>query len=86
MKKPCKRRDASGDMRDYCKETKYESRPEQVRNRVARNQARREMGLKVGDPREVDHKQPLNKGGSHDRSNLRITSRSFNRKRAAKAR
>lgn len=85
-KKPSKRRDSSGDLRDYAKETAYENRPEQVRNRVARNKARRESGLKVGDPREVDHIKPLAKGGSTSKSNTRITSRSFNRSRAAKAR
>jgi 5-methylcytosine-specific restriction endonuclease McrA len=84
--KECKKRDSSGDLRNYCKETAYENRPEQVRNRVERNQARRESGLKVGDSREVDHIVPLNKGGSNAKSNRRITSRSFNRKRAAKAR
>ena len=79
-------RDSSGDCRDYHAETRYEDRPDQVRNRVARNKARRESGLKVGDPREVDHVVPLNRGGSNSKANTRITSRSFNRKRAAKAR
>jgi hypothetical protein len=85
-KKPCKRRDSSGDLRNYCKETAYESRPEQRKNRSERNQARREMGLKVGDPREVDHIKPMAAGGGNGKDNLRVTSRSFNRKRAAKAR
>jgi 5-methylcytosine-specific restriction endonuclease McrA len=79
-------RDSSGDCRDYKAETRYESTPEQRQNRAARGRARKEMGLKVGDPREVDHKKPLNAGGHNGKSNLRITSRSFNRKRAAKAR
>lgn len=79
-------RDSSGDCRNYKKETAYESRPEQRKNRAARNRAREEMGLKVGDPREVDHKKPMAQGGSNSRENLRITSRSFNRSRAAKAR
>ncbi len=42
------------------------------------------MGLKVGDKREVDHKKPLSKGGSNRKSNLRVVSRSTNRKKAAK--
>lgn len=83
--KGCKR-DSSGDCRNYEKETEYHARPEQIRNRVERNRARRESGLKVGDPREVDHVVPLNKGGDHSEKNRRITSRSFNRKRAASAR
>lgn len=50
--------------RDYKKEYRdYHSKPEQKKNRTARNKARKEMGLKVGDPREVDHIKPLSKGG-----------------------
>lgn len=50
--------------RDYKKEYRdYHSKPEQKKNRAARNKARREMGLKVGDPREVDHIKPLSNGG-----------------------
>lgn len=79
-------RDSSGSCRNYRKESAYQARPEQVRNRVERNRARRESGLKVGDPREVDHVKPLAQGGSHSASNRRITSRAFNRKRAAAAR
>lgn len=79
MAKSCKKRDASGDLRNYCKETKYESSPQQKKNRAARNAARRELGLKRGDPREADHRRPLAKGGSTDRSNLRAISRHANR-------
>ena len=60
------------------------SKPEQKKNRALRNKARREMGLKVGDPREVDHKKPLSKGGSNDKKNLRVVSRTTNRKKGAK--
>lgn len=46
--------------RDYAKEYRdYQGKPEQIANRSDRNQARREMGLKVGDPREVDHKTSI---------------------------
>lgn len=79
-------RDSSGDCRNRKAESAYQARPEQVKNRVERNRARRESGLKVGDPREVDHIKPLAQGGSHSASNRRITSRAFNRKRAAAAR
>lgn len=69
-------------IRDYKKEYReYQGKPEQIRNRSLRNQARREAGLKVGDPREVDHVKPLIKGGSNIKSNLRITSRKANRKK-----
>ena len=48
------------DKRDYKKEyDEYHSKPEQRRNRSNRNKARRTLGLKNGDPREVDHKNPL---------------------------
>jgi 5-methylcytosine-specific restriction endonuclease McrA len=46
--------------------------------RALRNQARRKMGLKVGDPRHVDHKKPLSKGGSNRKSNLRVVSAKTN--------
>ena len=42
------------------------------------------MGLKVGDPREVDHIKPLSKGGSNSKRNLRIVSRKTNRRKGAK--
>lgn len=49
--------------RDYAKEYReYQGKPEQIKARSERNKARRMMGLKVGDPREVDHKHPLSRG------------------------
>ena len=66
--------------RNYRKEyEEYHGKPEQKRNRNSRNKARRKLGLKKGDPREVDHKRPLSRGGSNGRSNLRITSKRTNR-------
>ena len=71
--------------RDYKKEyAEYHSKPEQIKNRSARNKARKEMGLTKGDPREVDHKKPLSKGGSNKKSNLRVVSRTTNRKKGNK--
>jgi len=71
--------------RDYKKEYReYHSKPKQKKNRAKRNAARRMMGLKVGDPREVDHKNPLSKGGSNKKTNLRVVKRSTNRKKGAK--
>ena len=49
-----------------------------------RNQARRIMGLKVGDPREVDHKKSIKKGGTNDKKNLRVVSRKTNRAKGSK--
>ena len=72
--------------RDYKKEYQnYHSKPKQRKNRSLRNQARRKMGLKVGDPREVDHKKPLSKGGSNSKSNLRVVSRKTNRAKGNKS-
>lgn len=70
--------------RDYRKEyDTYHATPEQRANRSERNKARRKMKLKVGDKREVDHIKPLSKGGSNAKSNLKITSRTTNRKKWA---
>ena len=66
--------------RDYKKEyAEYHSKPEQRANRSNRNQARRKLGLKVGDPREADHIKPIDKGGSNAKGNLRAVSRKINR-------
>ena len=71
-------------IRDYKREYEtYHSKPAQRRNRSERNKARRTMGLKIGDKREVDHVKPLIKGGSFDKSNLKIMSRTANRKKGA---
>lgn len=71
--------------RDYKAEYKYyHSKPSQIKKRSERNQARRKMGLKVGDPREVDHKVPLSKGGSNSKKNLRVVSRHTNRTKGNK--
>ena len=67
-------------VRDYKKEyAEYHSKPEQRANRSNRNQARRKLGLKVGDPREADHIKPIDKGGSNAKGNLRAVSRKVNR-------
>ena len=71
--------------RNYKKEYReYHSKPQQKKNRAERNKARKIMGLKVGDPREVDHKKPLSKGGNNSKKNLRVVSRKTNRKKENK--
>ena len=71
--------------RDYKKEYRdYHSKPKQKKNRAARNKARRIMGLKVGDPRHVDHKKPFSRGGSNSKRNLRIVSAKTNLKKGNK--
>lgn len=79
----------SSRQRDYKKEYReYHGTPEQIANRAKRNQARREMEKTLGKSalrgKEVDHKKPLSKGGSNDRSNLRVVSRAVNRKKGNK--
>jgi len=71
--------------RNYRKEyDTYHGKPKQRKNRAARNRARSKMGLKVGDPREIDHKKPLSKGGGNGKKNLRAVSRKANRKKGNK--
>lgn len=70
--------------RDYKSEyAKYHSKPEQKRNRASRNKARRLMEaqgrVRKGDGKDVDHR---NSNPTDNRlSNLRITSKSYNRSR-----
>lgn len=66
--------------RDYKKELTWEhqEKPSRVKDRAKRNQARKTVGLKVGDSRQVDHKRPLNNGGSNKKSNLRVISAKTN--------
>jgi len=66
--------------RDYKRELEWEkkSKPNRVKDRAARNKARSESGLKVGDSRQADHKKPLSEGGSKNKSNVRVVSASAN--------
>ena len=70
--------------RDYKKQyEKYDSKDEVKKNRAKRNKARRDLEkegkVHKGDGKDVDHKKPLSKGGSTDRSNLHAVSRTKNR-------
>ena len=66
--------------RDYKKERAWEKAngDQRGKDRAARNKARREAGLKVGDPREADHKKPLSEGGSNSKDNIRVVSAKTN--------
>ncbi len=66
--------------RDYKKELSWEKteKPSRVKDRAKRNSARKAVGLKVGDSRQVDHKRPLKSGGSNKKSNLRVVSAKTN--------
>jgi 5-methylcytosine-specific restriction endonuclease McrA len=71
--------------RNYKREyKKFHSSKKAKSNRAATGRARTKVGLKKGDPREVDHKKPLSKGGSNKRSNLRVVSKTTNRKKGKK--
>lgn len=62
---------------------KYHGTAKAKKQRAARNKARREAEkegtVKKGDGKEVDHKVPLSKGGSNEKSNRRVVSRKTNR-------
>lgn len=69
--------------RNYKKEyAEFHGKPKQKKARAARNRARTK--LKPPKGKEVDHKVPLSKGGTNKKSNLRVVSRTVNRKKGAK--
>lgn len=72
--------------RDYKKERSWEKAKGDKRGkeRAMRNKARREAGLKVGDPRHADHIKPLSEGGSNSKSNIRKVSAKTNLKKEAR--
>lgn len=68
--------------RNYKKEYEnYQGSPEQIKNRAARNAARRKMEkagkVRKGDGKDVDHKNGNPR--SNKSSNLRVQSKSANR-------
>ena len=66
--------------RDYSRELEWEhkKKPQRVKQRAARNSARSELGLKVGDPRDAGHKKALSKGGKNGLANLFVQNRAEN--------
>lgn len=73
--------------RNYKKETAYENRPEQVKRREARNEARRkamkEGKVHKGDGKELDH-LGSHRTGSLDNVPTKVVSRRANRIRQPK--
>lgn len=70
--------------RDYKSEyANYQGKPDQVKKRAERNKARASMvkagRVSKGDGKDVDHAQPLSKGGTSSSSNLRVKTASSNR-------
>ena len=66
----------------------YHKRPEQIKRRAGRNAARRKSGLKVGDKRDVHHKDgnPTNNSPGNTVIRSQSSNRSFKRnKNAGKA-
>ena len=67
---------------------KYNKRPSVQKKRVANNKARREGirggRVKVGDGKHIDHKVPLDAGGSTKKSNPRVVSAKANKAWRAK--
>lgn len=61
----------------------YNARPDQVKKREMRNQARAELAkdgkVKKGDGKDVDHKQMLDSGGGNGKGNLRVVDQKTNR-------
>jgi hypothetical protein len=70
--------------RNYRQEyDEYQGTELQKKNRAKRNAARAKMAkagkVSKGDGKDVDHSNPLSKGGSNDGGNLRVKSASANR-------
>jgi hypothetical protein len=61
----------------------YNARPEQVKKREMRNQARAELmkdgKVKKGDGKDVDHKKMLDGNGTNAKGNLRVVDQTTNR-------
>ena len=72
--------------RNYKLELLWEkkNKPQRVVERAARNKARKEAGLKVGDSRQADHIKELVRGGSNNKSNIRVVSAKTNLEKEAK--
>lgn len=75
--------------RDYRQEyDSFHGKPEQIKKRAMRVQARRDMEKKVGAQalagKDIDHKKPLRNGGSNGPGNLRISSVKSNRSKNGK--
>lgn len=67
-------------VRQYKRELQWEhsQKPARVKQRAERNAARKKAGLKVGDPRQADHKKALDSGGSNKKSNIQVISAKAN--------
>ncbi len=75
-------------VRDYKKEYReYQGKPAQLKYQSDCHKARRKMGLGNSGENpgvEVDHIRPRSKGGSNQKRNLRVVSKTTNRKKSNK--
>ena len=73
--------------KETLRKRKYNARPEQKKNRVARNTARRRAEKKgvvhKGDGKDIDHVRQLGAGGSRN-GKTRVSSRHANRSRGGR--
>lgn len=72
--------------RDYQAEKEWDhshKNGKRLKDRAARNRARRKLGLKVGDPRHVDHIKELVRGGTNSLANLHAMNAKSNLKKEA---
>lgn len=69
--------------RDYRREyDRYQGQPGQIKKRSMRNKARRayeKVHGNVSSSMDIDHRQPIVKGGGNSAGNLRVLSRHANR-------
>ena len=74
--------------RDYDREKKWDHENGRLKDRAARNKARKQAiadgRAKKGDGTHVDHKKPLSEGGSNSKSNTRVVSAKTNLAKEAK--
>lgn len=68
---------------DSKRQRRYNGSEEQKRKRAQRNKIRRQMlregRVHKGDGKDVDHITPIRNGGSNNRKNIRVISKSKNR-------
>tara|TARA_Y100001970_G_C13761698_1_gene616097 strand:- start:16 stop:297 length:282 start_codon:yes stop_codon:yes gene_type:complete len=78
----CKKRDYKAEYKKYGSTKK--AKKDRVKRNYNRRMFEREGKVSKGDGKEIDHKKPLSKGGSNNKSNLRVVSRKTNRKKGSK--